>query len=222
MNREAVRGAAHTRALQHASRRVSRMIRLSRGARALRFASRLAVHLSLALAAVFAVMSARAADLQAINEAARAASGASGASAVMAGSAVPALGFGAVVQTVLGLAVVIGVVFGCAWLARRLGLQGGPRNALVRTIGGAALGGKERVAVVEIGDTWLVLGAAPGNVRLLHTMPAGELPAGAMAASGRPGSGLSGTFAQRFRDALKGEADKRFKTRFTRHDGGAQ
>ncbi|WP_042290169.1 flagellar biosynthetic protein FliO [Paraburkholderia mimosarum] len=164
-------------------------------------------------------MSARAADLQAINEAARAASGAS---AVMAGSAVPALGFGAVVQTVLGLAVVIGVVFCCAWLARRLGLQGGPRNALVRTIGGAALGGKERVAVVEIGDTWLVLGAAPGNVRLLHTMPAGELPAGAMAASGHPGSGLSGTFAQRFRDALKGEADKRFKTRFTRHDGGAQ
>ncbi|WP_051390903.1 flagellar biosynthetic protein FliO [Paraburkholderia mimosarum] len=195
------------------------MIRQSRGARALRFASRLAVHLSLGLAAVFAVMSARAADLQAINEAARAASGAS---AVMAGSAVPALGFGAVVQTVLGLAVVIGVVFGCAWLARRLGLQGGPRNALVKTIGGAALGGKERVAVVEIGDTWLVLGAAPGNVRLLHTMPAGELPAGAMAASGHPGSGLSGTFAQRFRDALKGEADKRFKTRFTRHDGGAQ
>ena len=222
MNREAVRGAAHTRALQHASRQVSRMIGQSRGARTLRFASRLAVHLSLGLAAVFAVMSARAADLQAINEAARAASGASGASAVMAGSAVPALGFGAVVQTVMGLALVLGVVFGCAWLARRLGLQGGPKNALVKTVGGAALGGKERVAVVEIGDTWLVLGAAPGNVRLLHTMPAGELPGGAMAASGHPGPALSGTFAQRFRDALKGEADKRFKTRFTRHDGGAQ
>ena len=44
----------------------------------------------------------------------------------------------------------------------------------MKTIGGASLGGKERVAVVEIGDTWLVLGAAPGNVRLLHTMPAGS------------------------------------------------
>jgi flagellar protein FliO/FliZ len=184
------------------------------GARVLRFSWRLAVHLSLAGAAVFAVMSARAADLQAINEAARSGSAAS---AVVTGSAVPALGFGAVVQTVLGLALVIGVVFGCAWLARRLGLQGGPKNALVKTVGGASLGGKERVAVVEIGDTWLVLGAAPGNVRLLHTMPAGELPAGAAAAAPHAPA-LSGTFAQRFRDALKSEAGKRFG----RHGGGAQ
>lgn len=189
-----------------------------------RFAWRLAVHLALAGAAVFAVMSARAADLQAINEAARAASAGSSASGVITGSAVPALGFGAVVQTVLGLALVIGVVFGCAWLARRLGLQGGTKHALVRTVGGASLGGKERVAVIEIGDTWLVLGAAPGNVRLLHTMPAGDLPAGAAVASvdSPNGPALSGTFAQRFRDALKSEANQRFTARFRRHDGGAQ
>jgi flagellar protein FliO/FliZ len=209
MNPQAVPGAA--------PKHVKPLARKSRGARVLRFSWRLAVHLSLAGAAVFAVMSARAADLQAINEAARSGSSAS---AVVTGSAVPALGFGAVVQTVLGLALVIGVVFGCAWLARRLGLQGGPKNALVKTVGGASLGGKERVAVVEIGDTWLVLGAAPGNVRLLHTMPAGELPAGAttVAGIGKSGPALSGSFAQRFRDALKSEAGKRFG----RHDGGAQ
>ncbi|WP_425572743.1 flagellar biosynthetic protein FliO [Paraburkholderia heleia] len=213
MNPEAVAGAA--------SRTNARRAGMSRGARVLRFSWRLAVHLSLAGAAVFAVMSARAADLQAVNEAARAASGASGASAVIAGSAVPSLGFGAVVQTVLGLALVIAVVFGCAWLARRLGLQGGPHNALVKTVGGASLGGKERVAVVEIGDTWLVLGAAPGSVRLLHTLPAGELPAG-VAAAAPNAPALSGTFARRFRDALKSEANKRINARFMRHDGGAQ
>jgi flagellar protein FliO/FliZ len=136
--------------------------------------------------------------------------------AIGAGSSVPALGFGAVLQTMLGLAIVIGLVFACAWLARRLGLQGGPRNALVKTIGGAPLGGKERVAVVQIGDTWLVLGAAPGNVRLLHTMPAGTMPEPAQTGPGRAGG--SGGFGQRFRDALKDEAGKRFR----RHDGGAQ
>ncbi|WP_321960171.1 flagellar biosynthetic protein FliO [Paraburkholderia sp. J7] len=220
MKREAVPGVATSVASRANARRAGK----SRGAQALRFAWRLAVHLSLAGAAVCAVMSARAADLQAVNEATRAAAGAagtSGASAVIAGSAVPALGFGAVVQTVLGLALVIGVVFGCAWLARRLGLQGGPKNALVKTVGGASLGGKERVAVVEIGDTWLVLGAAPGNVRLLHTLPAGELPAG-VAAAAPNAPALSGTFAQRFRDALKSEANKRIHARFMRHDGGAQ
>ncbi len=94
----------------------------------------------------------------------------------------------------------------------------------MKTIGGASLGGKERVAVVEIGDTWLVLGAAPGNVRLLHTMPAGSA-AGVriVAAATRPRrqcrrSALPGTFGQRFRDALKGEVGKRFN----RPDGGDQ
>ncbi|HEX3639561.1 MAG TPA: flagellar biosynthetic protein FliO [Paraburkholderia sp.] len=164
--------------------------------------------------AIFAPSAAHAADMNAVNNAARIASG------VGAGSAVPALGVGAVLQTIVGLLVVIGLVFACAWLARRFGLQPAGRAGLVKTIGGASLGGKERVAVVEIGDTWLVLGTAPGNVRLLHTMPAGSAAldpvagtqAGAPGASASPGAGaaLPGTFGQRFRDALKGEVGKRF------------
>nr|WP_258002381.1 flagellar biosynthetic protein FliO [Burkholderia sp. WAC0059] len=163
--------------------------------------------------ALAAPLAARAADLQAVNRAVRSASD------VAVGSAVPALGVGAVMQTIFGLAIVLGLVFGCAWLARRLGLQPAQRGGLVRTIGGASLGGKERVAVVEVGDTWLVLGAAPGNVRLLHTMPAGELPGGA----GTPSSPDSrtdgaGSFARRFRDALGSEA----RRRLGRREGGEQ
>jgi flagellar protein FliO/FliZ len=114
------------------------------------------------------------------------------------------------------LLVVIALVFGCAWLARRFGLQPGSRGGLVKTVGGASLGGKERVAVVEIGDTWLVLGAAPGNVRLLHTMPAGSATPDALGITGQSPqtqgarAPLPGTFGQRFRDALKGEVGKRF------------
>ncbi|WP_144159646.1 flagellar biosynthetic protein FliO [Paraburkholderia sp. BCC1885] len=156
-------------------------------------------------------LSAAAADMNAVNHPAPLA--APLASHVGAGSAVPSLGFGAVLQTIFGLLVVIGLVFACAWLARRFGLQSGGRGGLVKTVGGASLGGKERVAVVEIGDTWLVLGAAPGNVRLLHTMPAGSA-AGAAPAGDLPGgasdNALSGTFGQRFREALKGEVGKRF------------
>ncbi len=126
----------------------------------------------LAALAALAPAGARAADMNAVNNAARIASG------VGAGAAAPALGVGAVLQTVVGLAVVIALVFGSAWIARRLGFQPAKRSGLVKTIGGASLGGKERVAVVEIGDTWLVLGAAPGNVRLLHRMPAGTTTAG--------------------------------------------
>jgi flagellar protein FliO/FliZ len=174
----------------------------------------LTLNLTLTLSTMFAFapVGAHAADMNAVNHAAQMASN------VGAGTAVPALGVGAVLQTVFGLIVVIGLIFACAWLARRFGLQaGGSRGGLVKTVGGASLGGKERVTVVEIGDTWLVLGAAPGNVRLLHTMPAGSTggatsfnaPLSQDNASGASTT-LPGTFGQRFREALKGEMGKRF------------
>lgn len=191
--------------------------------------------LALALVSMaIAPLAADAADLNAVNHAASIASG------VGAGTAVPSLGIGAVLQTLVGLAVVIGLVFGCAWLARRFGLQPSARGNVVRTVGGVSLGGKERVAVVEIGDTWLVLGAAPGNVRLLHTLPAGsiDLARGARISPGSSGSSASSassassgspaspddvamqadTFGSRFRAALASEAKKRF----TRPSGGGK
>jgi flagellar protein FliO/FliZ len=160
-----------------------------------------------ALAMTLAAHTAHAADMNAVNHAAQIASG------VGAGTAVPSLGVGAVLQTLLGLVIVIAFVFGCAWLARKFGVAGTKRTGLVKVIGGASLGNKERVSVVEIGDTWLVLGAAPGNVRLLHTMPAGSAAltgteTGVMPESGQP---LQGSFSQRFRDALAGEATKRLQ-----------
>jgi flagellar protein FliO/FliZ len=171
-------------------------------------AARLAAATAALCAPLAVPFPAQAADMNAVNHAASIASG------VGAGTAVPALGVGAVLQTIVGLLVVIGLVFGCAWLARRFGLQPGNRGGLVKTVGGASLGGKERVAVVEIGDTWLVLGAAPGNVRLLHTMPAGSAAPDALAGTPAQNQGarapLPGTFGQRFRDALKGEVGKRF------------
>jgi flagellar protein FliO/FliZ len=193
----------------HASRNA--LHRTGRAATGATTAVTSALMVALTSVATFASSAAHAADMNAVNNAAKIASG------VGAGTAVPALGVGAVLQTIVGLLVVIGLVFACAWLARRFGLQPAHRGGLVKTIGGASLGGKERVAVVEIGDTWLVLGTAPGNVRLLHTMPAGSAavdPAAGTqpAAPGTSGTGaaLPGTFGQRFRDALKGEVGKRF------------
>lgn len=192
--------------------------------------------LAIGTAVLAAPLTAGAADLNAVNHAARIASG------VGAGTAVPSLGVGAVLQTLVGLAVVIGLVFACAWLARRFGWQPSARGNIVRTIGGVSLGGKERVAVVEIGDTWLVLGAAPGSVRLLHTLPAGSVSVSVTGdvnatQAGADGSGISAdadaeadadadadaaaqqsTFGSRFRAALGSEAKKRF----SRPSGGGK
>lgn len=167
---------------------------------------------ALAVVASLACASAGAADMNAVNNAGAIAS------SVMVGSAAPSLGIGAVLQTLVGLAVVIGLVFACAWLARRFGFQPARRGGPLKVVSSVAVGTKESATIVEIGDTWLVLGVAPGNVRLLHTLPAGSAaaiatagsaPADAAAGAGPSEGGLPGTFGSRFRDALAGEAAKR-------------
>ncbi|EOH6078285.1 flagellar biosynthetic protein FliO [Burkholderia cenocepacia] len=165
---------------------------------------------ALAVAASLACAPAGAADMNAVNHPG------SIASSVTVGSAAPSLGIGAVLQTLVGLAVVIGLVFACAWLARRFGFQPARRGGPLKVVSSVGLGAKESATIVEIGDTWLVLGVAPGNVRLLHTLPAGSVAATAGSASADASAGgtssdagLPGTFGSRFRDALAGEAAKR-------------
>lgn len=168
---------------------------------------RSAIAAAFSVAASFGVPLACAADMNAVNHAGAIAS------SVVVGSAAPSLGFGAVLQTLVGLAVVIGLVFACAWLARRFGFQPARRGGPLKVVSSVAVGAKESATIVEIGDTWLVLGVAPGNVRLLHTLPAGSpsatAPVDAPAGAASPDGALPGTFGSRFRDALAGEAAKR-------------
>lgn len=79
--------------------------------------------------------------------------------------------FGALLQALLALAVVLAALYAFLWLLRRfspgqLGTQG-----IVRVVGGVMLGTRERLVVVEVGDQWLLLGVAAGQVSHLHTMP---------------------------------------------------
>ncbi|WP_312264553.1 flagellar biosynthetic protein FliO [Rivihabitans pingtungensis] len=74
-------------------------------------------------------------------------------------------------QTVLAMAVVLGVILGLAWLARRvnpMALTGNP--ASLRVVSGVMVGQRERVVVVEVQGKWLVLGVAAQSVNLLCTL----------------------------------------------------
>ncbi len=78
---------------------------------------------------------------------------------------------GGVLQVLLGLAVVLGTVAATAWLLKCFAPGQVSAGGAIRLIGGIAVGPKERVVVVEVGDTWLVVGVAPGQVTALHNMP---------------------------------------------------
>ena len=90
--------------------------------------------------------------------------------------AVPELG-GSLLQMLLGLGVVLLLLFASLTLLKRLAAPGGAAAGLLRVVAATAVGTRERVVVVEVGDTWLVLGVAPGRVTALSQLPRQEVPA---------------------------------------------
>jgi flagellar protein FliO/FliZ len=78
---------------------------------------------------------------------------------------------GSIVQLVLGLAVVIALLFASLWLLKRISAPRGEAAGLIRVVAGTAVGPRERVVILEIGGTWMVLGVAPGQVSALAEIP---------------------------------------------------
>jgi flagellar protein FliO/FliZ len=77
---------------------------------------------------------------------------------------------GSMLTVLLSLALILGGFVAVAWLARRY-LPGMGAQGAVKVVGTTPVGARERVVVVEVDDTWLLLGVGGGNVRLLHTQP---------------------------------------------------
>lgn len=83
---------------------------------------------------------------------------------------------GTYLQATLALLLIVGLLFGATWAARKVsgGKMFGHGN--MRVISGIALGPRERIMLVEVEDTWLVIGVVPGQIRTLHVLPKGSDP----------------------------------------------
>jgi flagellar protein FliO/FliZ len=92
----------------------------------------------------------------------------------------------------LGLVLVVGLILAFGWLARRSGLQGRAQGNM-RVVDTLALGPRQRIVILEVDKTWLVVGVTAGQMSVLHTLPAGDTPASqpiASAFAGKLGQAL--------------------------------
>ncbi|WP_249979027.1 flagellar biosynthetic protein FliO [Vreelandella olivaria] len=106
------------------------------------------------------------------------------------------IGMAVLGKTAAALALVIAIILLCTAVLKRWQNIRHHQGAHLRIVGNTAVGSRERIVVVEIEDTWLVVGVSGGRITKLHERPAPE---------GRPTSPPPETpsrFSQRLAHAL--------------------
>jgi len=82
----------------------------------------------------------------------------------------PATGVAGLGQVTLALCIVLGAIFLCAWFARRMRNLSGGRAGALSVVADLRLGPKERVVLLQVGTTQLLVGVAPGQISALHVL----------------------------------------------------
>lgn len=77
----------------------------------------------------------------------------------------------ALMQTAIGLTIVIAVIYALAWLAKRTNLGAMGRDKGLKVLVVLPLGAREKAVLVDIAGTQMLLGVAPGRVSTLHVFP---------------------------------------------------
>lgn len=111
---------------------------------------------------------------------------------------------GSLLQTTLSLIVVLAVLVGLAWLLKRYGPKSVTGSANVKLVGALSVGTRERILVVEVGEQWIVVGASPGRMNALATMPRQEAELDPPAPGAGAGHALpSANFAEWFKQTIE-------------------
>lgn len=88
-----------------------------------------------------------------------------GAVGAVPGSAVAGVG-----QVTLALCIVLGAIFLCAWLVRRMRNVGGGGAGALSVITEVRLGPKERAVLLQVGAAQVLVGVTPGQINALHVL----------------------------------------------------
>jgi flagellar protein FliO/FliZ len=119
--------------------------------------------------------------------------------AALASSGESLMGLAVLGKTALALGLVVGCIFLCSWLLRRIGPARRWSGQQVQVVSATQIGQKERVVIVEVQGQWLVLGVTAQQVSLLSELPAPPAAEPAPAT----GAAVGPLFAERLASALK-------------------
>jgi len=73
-----------------------------------------------------------------------------------------------ILQIITSLIFVVAIIFAGAWFFRRYGRFHGMINDEMRVVAGLSVGQREKVIILQTGETQLMLGVSPGRIQTLH------------------------------------------------------
>jgi len=74
----------------------------------------------------------------------------------------------------MGLAVVIALILGLAWVLKKYGKVTGSNVVDMKVLGGLSLGTREKAILIEVDNTRLLVGVTPGHIQTLHVLGESE------------------------------------------------
>ncbi|KPY33065.1 Flagellar protein FliO [Pseudomonas syringae pv. primulae] len=77
---------------------------------------------------------------------------------------------GQVMQLLFGLLLVVGLIFALAWVMRRVQRVGPNNSQIIELVSTRAIGPRDRLVLVQVGDEQVLLGITPGNITTLHVL----------------------------------------------------
>jgi flagellar protein FliO/FliZ len=93
----------------------------------------------------------------------------------------------------VGVLAVIAIIFGCAWIVRRMsGMTGGNTRAM-KVVSVMPMGTRERIALIDVGGKQILIGVPPQAIRTLHVFDEPVVT---------PGEPVSGDFARKLQGMI--------------------
>jgi flagellar protein FliO/FliZ len=109
----------------------------------------------------------------------------------------PPLNTGTLFETLFGLLIVLGCIVLVAWLLKRTNRFHTSANGQLKIIAGLALGARERIVLVQVGEQQLLVGITSQQIQTLHVL---DQPIDSEEATP-----ISAPFAEKLNQALQGK-----------------
>mgnify|MGYP005850685699 CR=1 FL=1 len=93
----------------------------------------------------------------------------------------------------IGLLVVVALIFGCAWLVKRMSGLTGMNAGTIKVVAVMGLGARERIALIDVAGTQILVGITPSAIRTLHVFDEPVVS---------PGQEVSGDFARKLQGLI--------------------